>query len=142
MKMDDMYPSIYLKPEEVDENKGIVRTIDYVELHEFTNDGKTEKKPVMFFKEGKNPNAAPIDRKGLILKKKNASILKEMYGDDTAAWEGKRILLVHDIVFYMNRPFKTLVIKFAKDRGQQAPAAEAATVQEPELTGESDDLPF
>jgi hypothetical protein len=47
---------------------------------------KTQRKPVLFFKESK-------DQRGLVLCKTNGKTIAAMYGNDTDAWIGKRVTL-------------------------------------------------
>lgn len=85
MKMNDVFPSNYMKQD--DAKQPITATIRDVVQEEINGDHGKEMKPVMRF----NGAVKPI-----ILNKGNWSILSSMYGDDSDAWHGKTIELYVD----------------------------------------------
>ena len=85
MKVGAMFPSNYLKAEDIG-NKKITVTMAKVEL-ETMPQGDKEEKPVLYFRNGK---------KGLVLNVTNASTIAEAYGDETDGWKGKPIVLYVD----------------------------------------------
>ncbi len=83
MRSNDVYPSKYLKAEELDADLTV--TIDRVEVEELeSNDGKKQNKPVAYFKE--------VD-KGLIINKTNWAGIAKQHGDESDDWVGKQITL-------------------------------------------------
>lgn len=87
MRMNDAFPSKYLKAEDLEEGDLVV-TISDVQFEEF-KDPKTQRpdnKPVMHF-EGK-------DSKPMVLNKTNYKVISQLLGsDDTDNWIGKKIAL-------------------------------------------------
>lgn len=87
MRMNDAFPSKYLKAEDLEEGDLIV-TISDCRFEEFT-DPKTKRpdnKPVLYFEEE--------DVKPMVLNKTNyRSISTNLGSDDTETWLGKRVAL-------------------------------------------------
>lgn len=84
MKMNDMFPSNYLKKEDFPVPR--VLTMRAIEMKEIDGDGGKEKKPVLHFH----------DSKPLILNKGNATAICELYGDDPDGWAGKTMEVYND----------------------------------------------
>lgn len=83
MKSSDVFPSRYLKAEELDED--VALTMSHVDMEEMkTQKGEAQNKPVLYFKE--------ID-KGLVLNKTNWSLIAKQYGDESDEWAGKPVTL-------------------------------------------------
>jgi hypothetical protein len=83
MKTGDVFPSKYLKAEDLDADVEV--TIKNVEMAELkARDGKDESKPVCFFEEGE---------KGLILNKTNWAAIAKQHGDESDDWTGKKVIL-------------------------------------------------
>lgn len=85
MKMNEMFPSNYLKKEDV--SHPITATIRDVITEEVSGDHGKESKPVIRF----NGSVKPM-----ILNKGNGELLCSLYGDDSLAWHGKSIELYMD----------------------------------------------
>jgi hypothetical protein len=81
--IDEFFPSRWLKPSDLG-GKDVSVGIQRVTAEEFENEGKTERKPVVYF------NGA---EKGLILNKTNAATITQAYGSDYTSWPGNRITL-------------------------------------------------
>ena len=92
MKLSEMFPSNLLKSQDLlDEGGEMQLTIERVEMKTFDRDnGGSDTKPLIFFKEDKQ----------MVCNKTNATIIAEMYGDDTDLWTGKEVMLtVKDVEF-------------------------------------------
>lgn len=85
MKLNDLYPSNYLKKEDV--TTPVVATIKLVVQEEITGDHGKELKPVMHFTALLKP---------LILNRGNGETVAALYGDDTDAWVGRPIEIYAD----------------------------------------------
>jgi len=84
MKTADVFPSRYLKAEELDEDLTV--TIREVVMETFTDRerGTDTEKPVAYFEELE---------KGLIINKTNWSQIAKQHGDESDEWPGKAIVL-------------------------------------------------
>jgi len=84
MKLNEIYPSRYVKAEDLSDDVEVV--IDRVDMEDFEDPQtkKQSKKPVCYFL-----NA----RKGLILNKTNAHLIGKLYGEETDDWKGKTVTL-------------------------------------------------
>ena len=128
MKLDQMYPSKYLKSEDIEGSTPTV-SIAGVTMEEMV-DGK--KKPVITFI-GKD--------KAMVLNVTNASVIGAHYGDDTDKWNGRPIQLRVEPVQGPNGMTKGLRVSVPQQAAPQAqPVIEAAG---PDV-GDSfdDDIPF
>jgi hypothetical protein len=108
MKLNDIYPSNWLKASDVEEPR--VLTIDRIEIAEMQDGAR---KPAVYFRE---------EEKGLILNKTNANVIAAVYGDDTDAWEGQRIQLVSVPVDFQGRTVEAIRVR-AKPQKQTPPKA-------------------
>lgn len=85
MKLNDLFPSNYLKKEDVPfPTQAVIRQVTQDEIN---GDHGKELKAVLHFTANLKP---------LILNKGNAVTISETYGDDTTAWQGKTIELYND----------------------------------------------
>jgi hypothetical protein len=92
MKQDDVFPSKYLRAEELDDE--ITLTINKIEMTSFEdNKGVKAEKPVAYFKE---------IQKGLVINKTNWKSIAEAAGEeDSDNWIGKQItLFVMDVASF------------------------------------------
>jgi hypothetical protein len=81
-----LYDSEFLYAYDLD-GKPCTLTIDRVEAGTITGTGgKTSKKPVVYFREGK-------EKKGLALCKTNARTIAGMYGTAIEGWAGKKVTI-------------------------------------------------
>ena len=87
MNINDTFPSTsnFLKKEDLPKPVKVV--IDNVDLMEFDQDGKTQRKLVLKFKD---------KEKALACNKTNARIIAAMLGDETDNWVGKEVTLYND----------------------------------------------
>ena len=85
MKVKDLYPSTYLKKEDVP--VPTTATIKSVTQDQIGGDGDKELKPVLSFVGNLKP---------MVLNKGNATTLAEHFGDDTSTWPGKTIEVYTD----------------------------------------------
>lgn len=153
MRMNDAFPSKYLKADDLEEGDLIV-TIKGADYEEFTDPKtkKTDQKPVLYF-EGN-------DSKPLVLNKTNWKTIAEILGtDDTDDWTGKKIVLyATEVEAYgetmlgirvrLKAPTKPAAAakQTAKPQAAKPQAAKPRNVQDdpfPEnLTPEVEDIPF
>ncbi len=83
--MNDVFPSKYLKAEDLEEGETRVLTIERVDLEKLGQGEDAETKPVAYFVESE---------KGLALNKTNFSvIIKALNEPDTINWTGKKIAI-------------------------------------------------
>ena len=80
MKLNEMYPSKYVKAADLDGDT--VVEIKSVEMRKFDNDA--QEKPVVSFYD--------FD-KMLVLNVTNAKAIAAVHGDDTSGWDGRKITL-------------------------------------------------
>lgn len=124
MKLRDLYPSKYLKADDIEEEGGEVRAlIKGIKIEELQDsEGGKQDKPVLYF--------LRID-KGLVLNKTNAETIGEVHGDETEAWVGKEVLLVTERVTAFGKTAPAIRIRVPKKSSAPAPAA----VAEPDESG-------
>lgn len=91
MKIDEMFPSRFLKESDLDgrEVPVIIVSVEMDDL-QVVGTSKTKRAPVVTLKSTKT--GKELD-KSLVLNKTNALAIATMYGNDTAAWVGKTIVL-------------------------------------------------
>lgn len=86
MRLNDMFPSPYLKSADFEEEEVKVVTIKDVSLEELTSkEGEKQTKPVLAFREK--------EVKPLVCNITNAKIIAGLYGEDSDEWIGKRVSL-------------------------------------------------
>lgn len=132
MKMNDAFPSKYLKAEDLEEGDMVV-TISDVRFEEF-KDPKTQRpdnKPVISF-EGK-------DSKPMVLNKTNYKAITQVVGsDDTNDWGGKKVALYATEVESFGETVLGIRVRLkAPPKAAQA-KAQAAKAEEVN----ADDIPF
>ena len=103
MKLNEMFPSNFLKAQDVTDAGGeMVCKIASVEMKQFDNDdGGKENKPALTF----------ADEKQLILNKTNANTIAALLGDDTADWIGKEITLIQQEVTFKDKLVPAIRVK-------------------------------
>ena len=109
MKISDAFPSNYLKAADLN-GRTIPVTIADCQLEDLGG----ESKPVLRFV-GKD--------KGCVLNKSNASVLADAFGDETSAWNGKKIELYSEKVFFQGRMVDGLRVRIPPQPAA-VPAAE------------------
>lgn len=126
MKLRDLYPSRFLKADDIEEEGGEVRAlIKGVKIEELQDPERgNQDKPVLYF--------LRIE-KGLVMNKTNAEIIGDAYGDDTDAWVGKEVLLVTEKVTAFGKTAPAIRVRVP--RAAPAKAAAAAPPPESELSG-------
>ena len=100
MKLDDFYPSNYLKASDL-KGEDVVFTIRDVERIEF-DDGT---KPICHFKESD---------KSLVLNRTNFTSIAKLYGDDTDSWLGNRISLFGTEVAFRGTQTMAIRVRLTK----------------------------
>ena len=114
MKIDDAFPSAYVKAEQI--SKPVEVVIDYVDLHKF-DDGN---KPVVFFR-GKEA--------GVVLNKRRFAALVELcQAEDSDAWRGHPVLLTREPSTHPNAKW---MLKF-----------ERSSHAKPEAAADDSEIPF
>jgi arabinogalactan endo-1,4-beta-galactosidase len=110
MKMNEIYPSKYLKADDL-QGREVRVTMQAVELEKIGDDNK----PVLYFK-GKD--------KGVVLNKTNAGTISMAYGDDTDDWFDQPLILFSVMVDFQGKvaPAIRCRVPTAKDNRTAAPA--------------------
>mgnify|MGYP001609525779 CR=1 FL=1 len=118
MKSDSVFPSRYLKSEEIEHD--LTLTIKKVVLETMeTKDRGEQSKPVVYFVE---------QPKGFVCNKTNWSIIARAYGDESDDWAGKQITLgVMDVEAFGDVVSAIRVRPPAKPRKGPAPKAAVVT---------------
>ncbi len=83
-KLNEMFPSRFLKAADIDDGADTVLTIDSLKMETLGQGRDAQEKWVVFFKE---------TPKGLVLNKTNTNVIAKLYGDDTDEWAGCKIAL-------------------------------------------------
>ncbi len=100
MNINTVFPSKYLKADELPIETDMVVTIKEVVLEDLGNEAKKETKPIVYFRECE---------KGLPCNKTNANTIAGMYGPDTDGWIGKKVGLFPTEVDFQGK--QTLAIR-------------------------------
>ena len=142
MKLNDIYPSQYLKAADIGDEPMLL-TIDRVEMAEM-QDGT--RKPACYFQE---------QDKGLILNKTNANTIAALYGDDTDDWSGQRVQLLSVPVEYQGKMVDAIRVRVRQAKPAAKPQSNVRSgadsygeakgrVAAPQTRAEmlDDDLPF
>lgn len=116
MKLDELFPSKYLKASDLDGDTTL--TIEGVTTESMkTKDGKEEEKPVLLFAESKP----------MVMNVTNARAIATLYGDDTDTWGGKQITLYTAEVSAFGETTAAIRVRDAKamqrKAGKSAPVA-------------------
>ena len=85
-----LFDSRFLKSDDIGDTD-MALTINRVELEDIGHGDNRDEKAVVYFDE---------IEKVLVLNKTNATTISRLYGDDTAEWRGKRIVLYATEVSY------------------------------------------
>lgn len=127
MKISQVFPSKYVKAEDL-QGKTVTLTIKTVTLEEMTtHDNKTASKPVVWFEKA---------TKGFVINLTNALIIKNLYGDDTDDWTGKRIAIYPTRVKAFGKMQDCIRVR-EEIPATPKPVAQAAEIETP--TGLDDD---
>lgn len=111
MNLNDMYPSKYLKAEDIDGEDAVV-TVHSVQMEDMGQGEDTESRPVVYFEE--------LD-KGLVLNRTNANTVSGLHGPETDSWTGKKITLYATEVDYKGKVTLGIRVRL------RAPGAKGAT---------------
>lgn len=137
MKMHEMFPSNWLKGEEIRDKypKGIKLVMAEGKLEEMPDGGY---KPVLYFERTK---------KGLVLNKTNGDTIAEHYGDDSDAWIGKSIVLYFDKnVTFAGKKTGGIRVRIPEDgrTRKQEPEPEPPPPDDADAPGDEDssEIPF
>lgn len=105
--MKELYPSKYLKADDVEEEGGEVRAlIKGIKLEELqNNEGQNEEKPILYF-----TNLA----KGLVLNRTNADRIAAVHGDESDEWRGKEIILYTEPITAFGKTANAIRVKIPK----------------------------
>ena len=137
MKMNEIYPSKYLKADDL-QGREVRVTMANVELEKIGDDNK----PVLYFK-GKD--------KGVVLNKTNANTISVAYGDDTEDWYDQPLILFSVMVDFQGKVAPAIRCRAptAKDNKQAAPQRQADPIssgpaprQAPAVEMLDDEIPF
>jgi hypothetical protein len=134
MKVDDLYPSKYLKSGDL--NGQTVRvTIDRYEIELIGQGAQADRKPVMYFR-GK--------AKGMILNKTNARTLQQSYGPELDDWIGAEIELFVVMTEMNGETKEGLRVRVARKQPQRVhPQGQpVASERTPPPAPLDDDVPF
>ena len=144
MKINDLYPSKYIKAEDLPANAPVTVTIRTLTIEDL---GEGQHKPGLYFV-GKE--------KGFILNKTNALIMAVSLGDESDAWLGKKIELFVEMKQFQGKLVQGISVRVPAQAAQAAPLAPAAQAmdnlatdikgaendQQAATAGEFDDIPF
>ena len=123
MNVNDLFPSKYLSAADL-QGQEFRLTIQDIYLGTLDNDeGGQQQKPVVRFANAK---------KEMVLNKTNASAIAASYGDDTAGWVGRDIILFSMMVDFKGRQMAGLRVRIPSDTAaQQQPAPQQPAQQQP-----------
>lgn len=125
MKIDELYPSRWLKASDV--TRPVLATIKSVSVEEV---GDAEDKPVLHFQG---------DVKAMVLNRTNSITIAALYGDDTDHWIGKQLVLFSTKVQFQSRLVDAIRVRAPK---QQAAAPAPPPPPAPPQEMPEDDVPF
>jgi|GEM_PF-548160 len=132
MKIDELYPSRWLKAADV--TQPLLATIKSVTVEEVS---EGEDKPILNFLG---------DTKSMVLNRTNSTTIAELYGEDTDHWTGRQIVLFSTKVQFQSKLVDAIRIRAPKQPatalGKSAPIPARASKVAEELATESDDVPF
>ena len=142
MKTSEVFPntSEWLKVDDIPD-EGLTATIDSYDVQDFKNDGKTQRKPVLYFKE---------DVKALVLNKTNAGSITTIVGsDELDDWIGTKITMVPREVEFAGKQVWAIRIQMPRRQSNRAAAAaqapsrgRAAAAELDQSAPNADDIPF
>lgn len=114
-RLGDMFPSKYLKADDCDPD--LVLTMSEVKMETVGQGDEADYKPVLHFHE---------TEKGLVLNKTNSTSIAKLYGDETDAWEGKKVALFATEVDFQGKQVMAIRVRLKAPKGKPAPATTAA----------------
>lgn len=118
MRMNDVFPSTYLKADDIPKGAAANVRIDRVEKEELGQGKDKEVKPVMYF----------VGReKGLVMNKTNWQMVAYAYGDESDDWHGQPVQIVRDMTTFGGKPVECLRLRIP-------PAANGAAATRPAET--------
>ena len=123
MDINGAFPSDYLKAADL-QGREVTVTMQSVQMQELGS----EQKPILFF-EGKD--------KGLVLNKTNANTIADMFGPETDAWRGNRIVLFPTQTDFQGRQVACIRVKILN--GKPKPQPKQTTDEKPDY---GDEVPF
>lgn len=112
MKGSQVFPSKYLKAQDIPQGQFAAVTIDRVQMEDVSGDG--EDKPVIYFR-GKN--------KGMVLNRTNWSSIADVYGDESDNWSGQQVSLYQTTTQFQGKNTPCLRVQVYNGQGQGKPAA-------------------
>jgi hypothetical protein len=121
MKMNELYPSSYLKCEDL-QGKRIKAIVEKLTIERLGDD----KKPVLHFRGAERM---------LVLNKTNASVLSDAYGDDSDQWIGKPVIIKPARVNFQGKMVDAIRLEIPEEPKKAQQQAE----REP---GDDSDMPF
>lgn len=129
MKLDELYPSRWLKASDV--IKPVLATIKNVAIEEVA---EGEDKPVLRFFG---------DLKPMVLNRTNSAAIAELYGEDTDNWSGKQIVLFNTKVQFQLKLVDAIRTRAPKQQAvAAAPAVASKPAEEVPATVGTDDVPY
>jgi hypothetical protein len=132
MKIDELYPSRWLKAADV--TRPVLATIKNVTVEEVS---EGEDKPILNFLG---------DLKPMVLNRTNSTTVAELYGEDTDHWTGKPVVLFSTKVQFQSKLVDAIRVRAPKQQAaapaKSAPAPARGSKVAEELPAESDDVPF
>jgi hypothetical protein len=131
MKLNEAFPSNWLKAADIPEDAPIVVTIKSAEIEQIKGDNGNESKLVLKFRE---------TDKGLICNKTNAVMIAKHFGDDTDDWIGKRVTLMNVEVQFGGDMVSAIRVS-KKLPAPKAKAAQPVTVPDEEAELDEDGKP-
>jgi hypothetical protein len=117
MKISEMFPSNYLKADDLAGDT--LATITAVKLEPIGPDKK--QKPTIYFREFTKP---------LVANKTNSNTIAEIYGDNTDAWTGKKVVLFKTWVDFQGKSIEALRVRAPKLKSAAALPVEAPVESE------------
>jgi hypothetical protein len=133
MHTDTLYPSKWMKASDLD-SKARVVTIDKVRVEEVGTD--RERRPVCSF---------VGNDKQLILNKTNCRAISDLYGPETDAWHGKKIVIFPTTTQYGDKEMAAIRVRAPKDfvKPEVTEETEEAAPSAPKTHDDMDDeIPF
>lgn len=127
MRINDVFPSKYLKADELDGDLAL--TIRDVQIEKVGSGKDAEDKPVLYFEE---------TDKGLACNKTNCKTISKLYGDETDDWIGKRIALFATEVDFQGDQVLAIRVRMKAPGGRPAAAPQqrqAPPTRQPQRPG-------
>ena len=112
MKLNDAFPSKYMKADQLKDKPPIQCTIKSVTIEEIGQD--KDEKPVMYFSD---------HDQGLVLNKSKWALLADAFGDESDDWGGKAVELGHTKVLFGAKMVDSIELKPIMASSQGAFAA-------------------